>query len=119
MSCYTTDVFGPEIGASTDSNSHNYKFYLICAFVVTKTLTLYIDWRQLLKYCELTVHPYLKSVVKTGDFNSSQQYNFEKHSFGMVHECFESAVELFFIYNLTHATWWKMLDGFQTNIGLC
>ena len=69
MSCYTT--FGPEIKLPLDSNPTDYLFYLLCALLVTKTLTLYIDWRQLKKYCEATVHPYLTSVVKTDEFTSS------------------------------------------------
>lgn len=103
MSCYTS--FAPELSSSADAP--NYLLYFMSAFLVTKTLTLYIDWRQLKKYCETSVHPYLKSVVKTGDFNSSQQYNFDKHVFGMFHECVDSLIDLWFIYSFAYAEWWK------------
>lgn len=103
MSCYT----GPEIKLPLDQTQTNYLFYLLCALLITKTITLYIDWRQLKKYCEAAVHPYLTSVVKAEEFTSSQQYNFEKHMFGMLHECFDTVVDLWFIYSLTYASWWQ------------
>lgn len=101
------------------SDPPNYLVYFLSALLVTKTLNLCIDWRQLKKYCETSIHPYLKSVVNTTEFNSSQQYNFEKHMFGMIHELVDTLIDLWFIYTFAYSKWWNWLDTVQFDYGLC
>ena len=39
--------------------------------------------------------------------------------FGMIHECIDSLIDLWFIYSFAYAKWWRQLDTLQSNYGLC
>ena len=82
-------------------------------------LTFYIDWRQLIKYSETSIHPYLKSLIKNEEFKQSQVYNSEKHKFGMFHEVVETVLGIVLIYYYYYTHLWNIIDSFLFQIGAC
>ena len=39
--------------------------------------------------------------------------------FGMLHDCFDTVLDLWLIYSFSYADWWQRLDNLQASNGLC
>lgn len=39
--------------------------------------------------------------------------------FGMLHDCFDTVLDLWLIYSFSYADWWQRLDNLQASYGLC
>lgn len=120
MSCYTDEIFGPQVTNKTiEQQTFDYFTFLIGASIAVQILTLYIDWRQLLKYSETSIHPYLKSLIKNEEFKQSQVYNSEKHKFGMFHEVFETILSIVMLYYYYYTHLWNFLDSLMFKLAAC
>ena len=63
MSCYSdTSNF------TIKEEGLEYLQYVMVAYLITNLLTLIVDYRQLLRYKDTKVHPYLKEQITQSDF---------------------------------------------------
>ena len=80
----------------TEDGFEPYLYYFITALVAVKVITFLIDWRQLMKYKESSPDPYLADDFNKQEFEDSQKYQYEKHSFKIVHSAFDLISDLCF-----------------------
>ena len=103
----------------TQTNFQPYLLYFIIALSTVRLIAFIINWRQLMKYKESTIDPYLAGDFDQTEFEDSQRYQYEKHSFKIVHSVFDFILDVCF-WMLFWWVWvWNRIDGFMSTFALC
>lgn len=103
----------------SETDFEPFLYYFITALVVTRVITFLIDWRQLMKYKEATPDPYLADDFNKQEFEDSQKYQYEKHSFKIVHSAFDLFTDLCFWLLFVWVWIWNRVDYIMSSLALC
>jgi len=87
--------------------------------VATSLTRLYISSRQLAKYKLRSMDMYISEFFEQPEFESSQAYNQEKHTFGMFSAVFNLTLEFAIWYFFVPAWLWNRVDSFMAQTNLC
>jgi len=72
-----------------------------------------------MKYKETAIDPNLAGIFDQTEFESSQKYQYEKHSFKIVHSVFDFVFDLCFWMLFIWVWVWNRIDSFTSTFALC
>jgi len=93
--------------------------YFLIIFAFISVFKIFVDRRQLALYRKSNREGYVLDLFDEKEFNDSQIYNAEKMEFRIIHNLFETALEVIFWVFLCFSTVWNWVDSTLSSFGLC
>jgi lipopolysaccharide/colanic/teichoic acid biosynthesis glycosyltransferase len=87
--------------------------------VAVGLIRLYISNRQLKMYKHRTMDMQVGEIFEQAEFESSQEYNQEKQTFGMFESCFDLVLSFFIWYFFVPAWAWNQVNKNMASLGWC
>ena len=93
--------------------------YFLVALGVIRAIKILVDLKQLRKYKETRMDPYIEQLFTQQEFADSQMYNAEKMEFGILFKIFDTAIEILLWVCFFYVSIWNWMDGLMSTFALC
>ena len=93
--------------------------YFLVALGVIRAIKILVDLKQLRKYRETRMDPYIEQLFTQQEFADSQMYNAEKMEFSILFKIFDTAIEILLWVCFFYVSIWNWMDGLMSTFALC
>ena len=93
--------------------------YFLVALGVIRAIKILVDLKQLRKYKETRMDPYIEQLFTQQEFADSQMYNAEKMEFSILFKIFDTAIEILLWVCFFYVSIWNWMDGLMSTFALC